>query len=220
MIPRSAPALVTALALGAALAACGAAVAPSPSARPVAQAPLPTPVLSPVVTPVPTPASTPAPTPITGDVDGAIGGPELTIEALDDHTIIATLEDPAAKAWRLVVAGTGDRSGERWDLVVETGDIGPVITATEVRNGVAADVLDLTGFWDGTATAGGCHSTLPVCVDADGFDVPEGDGRFSVRLQLPESGVPLTVTGGTATWDGEPFILGPWRETIAFPWGG
>ena len=108
---------------------------------------------------------------------------------MDADTIVATLKDPEAKAWRLVVSGTGELGGDRWEIVVETGDIGPVITATEIRGGEVADVLDLTGFYDGTAAAGGCHSTLPVCLDSDGFRVPEGDGLFSVRLDLPEAQV-------------------------------
>jgi hypothetical protein len=218
MVPRSAPVVLAALVLGAALAACGSAAAdplPSGPARPVTQAPMPTPVLAPAATPRPTPDSTP----ITGDVDGAIGGPELTIEAVDDDTLIATLDDPEAKAWRIVVAGTGALAGDRWEIVVETGDIGPVIYATEVRDGVEGEVLDLTGFWDGTATAGGCHMTLPVCIDAEGFDVPEGDGRFAARLELPQPEVALTITGGTARWDGEPFILGSWQDTETFEWG-
>jgi len=218
MVPRSAPALIAALVLSAVLAACGsAAVASSPSAtdRPVSHAPLPTPVITPGATPAPTPATTP----IVGAVDGAIGGPELTIEQVDVDTIIATLDDAEAKAWRLVIAGVGELGSERWEIVVETGDIGPVITATEFHDGVEGEILDLTGFWDGTATAGGCHSTLPVCIDADGFDVPEGDGRFAAKLELPEPTIPLTITGGTAAWDGEPFILGPWHDTEVFAWG-
>jgi hypothetical protein len=222
MVPRSAPALIAALVLGAALAACGSvAVAPgaSPTDRPVSHAPRPTPIITPDAQPDPTTAPTPAGTPIIGDVDGAIGGPELTIEQVDDDTIVATLDDAEAKAWRIVVAGTGAQGGDRWEIVVETGDVGPVITATEFVDGVEGEVMDLTGFWDGTATAGGCHSTLPVCIDADGFDIPEGDGRFAARLELPEAMVPLTITGGTAEWDGEPFILGPWHDTEVFAWG-
>lgn len=218
MVPRSVPVLAAAAFVGVLVAACGgSAAAPSPSAspRPVAQAPLPTPVISPVVTPRPTPATTP----IVGDVHGATGGPELTIEAIDDDTIIATLDDAGAKAWRLVVGGSGPYAGERWEIIVETGDIGPVIYATEFHDGVEGEVLDLTGFWDGTATAGGCHSVLPVCIDADGFDVPEGDGRFAAKLELPDPTAPLTITGGTARWDGEPFILGPWQDTEVFDWG-
>ncbi len=49
--------------------------------------------------------------------------------------------------------------------------------------------------------------------------MPEGDGLFSVRLDLPEAQVPLVIRGGTATWDGEPFVLGPWHDTEAFAWG-
>jgi hypothetical protein len=161
----------------------------------------------------------PVETPVIGDVDGDTGAPELVIEAIDDDTIQATIEDPEAKAWRLVVAGTGELGGDRWEIMVETGDVGPDITATEVRGGAVVDVLDLTGFWDGTAAAGGCHASLPVCLGSDGFRVPEGDGIFSVRLDLPEAQVPLLIRGGTADWPGEPFILGDWRDTDAFPWG-
>jgi hypothetical protein len=216
MVPRPAPVILATIAL-ILVAACAGTATPPASGDPVARGPVPTPVIdhSPLATP--TPAVTPVP--VTGDVDGAIGGPELTIEAVDEDTIVATLDDPDAKAWRLVVAGTGERAGERWEIVVETGDVGPVISATEIQGGEVVDVMDLTGFWDGTATAGGCHATLPVCLGADGFEVPEGDGRFSVRLELPEAQVPLVISGGTAAWDGEPFILGPWHDTDPFPWG-
>lgn len=203
------------------IALCGCASAPavtSPSPAPIAQAPR--------VTPVPLPTSsvpdpTPAPTPIQGGVGGAEGGPLLSVEAVDDDTIQLTLDDPAAKAWRLVVAGTGAQAGDRWEILVETGDIEPLITATEVRDGNVVDELDLTGFGSGTAAAGGCHSVLPVCLDSTGFSLPaDGDGTFSVRLDLPEAGVPLTIRGGTAGWPAEPFVLGPWTDTEAFPWGG
>jgi hypothetical protein len=218
MSPRFSLALAASLAL-VAVAACagtpGAPSSPSAPATPVAQEP----TLTPVPVAAPTGAPTPVATPIIGGVDGSPGGPELSIETLDDDTIQATIEDPDAKAWRLVVAGTGELGADRWEIVVETGDVGPVITATEVRDGVVVDTLDLTGFWDGTAAAGGCHSSLPVCLGSDGFRVPEGDGIFSVRLDLPEAQVPLLVRGGTAGWPGEPFILGEWHDTEAFPWG-
>lgn len=224
MVPRSAPALIALIAL--AVTACTGAAAPvaSPSAvLPVTHAPRPTPIVSsPAVdpsTPPATQAPSPDPWPNTGDVDGFTGGPELTIEGLDDDTILATLDDPEAKAWRLVIEGTDELEGERWEIVVETGDIGPVITATEIRDGEVVDVLDLTGFGDETAAAGGCHAALPVCIDSEGFDLPDGDGRFSVRLDLPDADAPLLITGGTAGWDGEPFILGEWHDTEAFPWG-
>jgi hypothetical protein len=209
MLPRSAPILTAALALFAVAACAGPAPVP---AAPSSTAPAPATTVRP---------STPAPvaTPITGGVDGSAGGPELTIEAIDEDTVRATLVDQDAKAWRVVVSGTGELGGDRWEIAVETGDVAPIITATEIRDGAIVDVMDLSGFYDGTAAAGGCHSALPVCLDSDGFEVPEGDGRLSVMLELPEAQVPLVIRGGAAAWDGEPFILGEWRETEAFPWG-
>lgn len=217
MSPRFTVALAASLALVVVAACSGTTSTPVPldPATPVAPGPVPTPVAVPSQPAAPAPTSTP----VIGGVDGDAGGPELTIETLDADTIVATLRDPEAKAWRLVVSGTGELGGERWEIVVETGDIGPVITATEIRGGEVADVLDLTGFYDGTAAAGGCHSSLPVCLDSDGFRVPEGDGLFSVRLDLPEAQVPLVIRGGAATWDGEPFVLGDWHDTEAFAWG-
>jgi hypothetical protein len=217
MSPRVAPVLAASLAL-IAVAACSASAAPSsvvPSANPVA----PT---APVVTPAPviTPAPAATASPDAGNVDGSAPGPELTIEMGTRDTIRATLDDPAAKAWRLVVAGVGERAGDRWEIVVEAGDVGPVITATEVRDGRVVDEMDLSGFADGTSAAGGCHGTLPVCLSSDGFRLPQdGDGHFSVQLVLPEPGTPLSITGGTATWPGEPFVLGPWTDTEPFVWG-
>lgn len=217
MSPRFSIALAASLALVTVAACSGTTSTPVPpaSAIPVAHGPVPTAVAAPGQPAAPVPTSTP----IIGGVDGDAGGPELTIETLDADTVVATLSDPEAKAWRLVVSGTGELGGERWEIVVETGDTGPVITATEIRGGQVADVLDLTGFYDGTAAAGGCHSSLPVCLDSDGFRVPEGDGLFAVRLDLPEARVPLVIRGGAATWDGEPFVLGPWHDTEAFTWG-
>ena len=216
MPARFAPVLIAGTIALVALAGCAAAAPASlPSFIPVTQAPRPTPV------PLPTSSVTaPTPTPIQGGVEGAEGGPMLSIEAVDADTIQATLEDPSAKAWRLVVSGTGAQSEDRWEILVETGDVEPLITATEVRDGAVVDVMDLTGFGSDTAAAGGCHSTLPVCLDSEGFSLPaDGDGTLSIRLELPEAGQPLSIRGGTAGWPAEPFILGPWSETEAFPWG-
>jgi hypothetical protein len=226
MPARIAPVLLAALAV-VALAGC-AASAPSstaPSFTPVAQAPRPTPIAAPTLTPdaprTPAPTATPEDSPVVGDVDGSAGGPELTVEDLDADTVQVTLVDPSAKAWRLVIAGTGARAGDRWEIEVETSDIDPVITATEIRGGKTVDELDLSGFADGTAAAGGCHPSLAVCLDSDGFSLPtHGDGAFSARLDLQGAAVPLTIRGGTAGWPAEPFVLGPWTDTEAFPWGG
>ncbi|HYO42379.1 MAG TPA: hypothetical protein VES19_04205 [Candidatus Limnocylindrales bacterium] len=220
MPPRFAPALVASLALIIVAGCAGAAPsAVAPSATPVAQAPDPTPLPVAERTPAPEPVATPA-TDDTGGVDGAKDGPELVIESVDDDTIRATLGDPEAKAWRLVIAGTGELGADRWEIAVETGDVTPIVTATEIRGGEVVDVLDLSGFADGTAAVGGCHSTLPVCLDSDGFRLPDGgDGLFSVRLDLPEAQVALVIRGSTAAWGGEPFVLGDWRDTEPFPWG-
>ena len=43
------------------------------------------------------------------------------------------------------------------------------------------------GYADGTAAAGGCHPTLHVCVDSDGFRLPHNDnGRLRVRLSVAD----------------------------------
>jgi hypothetical protein len=188
----------------------------SPPATPSAvRAPDPTRVPAATVPPEPTA------TPIVGDVVGDADGPELTVVPIDATTIAAGLEDPAAKAWRVEVRGIGAQAGDSWLITVETGDVAPVITATEIVGGETVGELDLSGMWDDTAVAGGCHSTLPVCLDSEGFRLPDhGDGTFAIRLHLADAGVALEVRGATAYWEGEPFILGPWHETTAFPWTG
>jgi len=220
MSTRPAITLLLVMLLSAVAAACGSSVPAGPSIAPspVAPSAAATPPSRPSLPPA-TPGPAPTATPIVGGVDGGAGGPMLTIEQLDEDTILATIADPRARAWRITVAGTGALGGDRWDLVAEVGDVGPVISATEIRDGTVVDELDLTPFWDGTAAAGGCHATLQVCLDSGGFEIPEGDGLFSVRLELPQAQVPLVIRGATARWDGEPFVLGPWTETEAFPWG-
>ncbi len=187
-------------------------------------APPATPSFAPVPTPVVWPSFEPTgpdrtATPDAGNVQERPAGPMLSIEPVDPGTIRATIEDADAKAWRLVVAGTGSAVDDRLEIVVETGDVGPLITATEVRGGKVVDVMDLSEFGNPTAAAGGCHGTLRVCIDSDGFRLPsDGDGLFAVTLSLMDAAAPLTITGGTASWPGEPFILGPWTDTEAFPW--
>jgi len=224
MSSRTAPVLLASLAL-LAVVGCAATgpVAPAsaaPSFTPVAQAPRPTPIAAPTVSPHQVPTPDPTPSPITGDVEGDTGGPELTVEDVSTGTIEVTLDDPSAKAWRVVVAGTGDRARDRWEILVETSDVEPAITATEIRDDKVVDVMDLSGFDAAPAAAGGCHSSLGVCLDSDGFSLPsDGNGTFSVRLTLQAASGPLTVRGGTAGWPAEPFVLGPWTDTEAFPWG-
>jgi hypothetical protein len=212
MSRRLAPVIAASIAASLALVAAACA---TPSSAPAS------PSGSPAGTPIAWPSFQPGgtPEPDEGNVDGAVY-PELTIEAADADTITVTIIDPGAKAWRLVVAGAGSRSGDRLEIAVETGDVGPSITATEVNEGVVVDEMDLSGYVDGTAAAGGCHGTLPVCVDSDGFRLPsDGNGILAIRLTMTGTGMPLTITGGTAGWPGEPFILGPWTDTEPFPWG-
>jgi hypothetical protein len=199
-----------------AVAACASTSQAEPSS------PIARPRLVPVPTPVPTPVAVPTPTPSlnAGAVDGVAPGPDLSIEFPADDTLQVTLQDARAKAWRLVVSGTGEAAQDRLEIVVETGDIGPGISVTEIQQGEAVSVMDLSGYLDGTAAAGGCHATLPVCIDSTGFQLPaNGNGLFAVRLRLPEPSVHLVLTGATATWPAEPFVLGPWIETEPFPWG-
>ena len=216
MVPRVAPLFAASLAL-IVVAACGASAVPTPPATAVTPTPAPTVGPLPAIDPDAEPAATASPD--AGNVKGDGAGPELTIEMVAGDTIRATLDDPVAKAWRLVVAGVGEWAGDRWEIVVEAGDVGPAITATEVRDGRVVDEMDLSGFADGTAAAGGCHGTLPVCLSSDGFRLPQdGDGRFSVQLVLPDQVTPLSITGGTATWPGEPFVLSSWTDTEPFAW--
>jgi hypothetical protein len=227
MSARFAP-LTAALVLACA-AACTSptAVAPSPVAReavaPTPALPTPTPVpMTDAPTPPVTGAAAPTATPNAGQVDGSGSGPQLTVEFPGDRLVDVTLEDAEARAWRVVVAGTGTLAGDRFEIVVEAGDVGPAITATEVLGGDAVNVIDLSFYGEDTAAAGGCHRTLDVCVDSSSFTfADDGTGRLRTRLNMPDpAGGELTITGGTAGWPGEPFVLGPWSDTEAYPWGG
>ena len=228
MVPRPVPvlsAVFVMLVAGACAGSAGLTPPPAPSTSAGAQgsptpaAPTPTPV------PVPSPSRAPDPTPTpslnAGDVDGATGGPELTVEFPGRDLLDVTLEDAGARAWRVVVAGTGDRAQDRLEIVVESGDTGPAIVATEIQAGEPTSTFDLGGFVDDTGVTGGCHRTLGVCIDSSSFRLTDdGTGRIRVRLGMPDAARgPLLITGGTAGWPGEPFILGPWHDTEAFPWG-
>ncbi len=219
MTPRRAPLLIVTIALLAVAACTSSSVVSTPAAPssgPVSTAPLPTPIPTPTV--APTSAPTPTPPTDEGNVDGDVY-PELTVETLDPATLRITLQDPSAKAWRLVIAGSGDLAYDRLEVEVETSDVAPVITAREIRDSEVVSEMDLSGYLDGTAAAGGCHGTLHVCVDSDGFRLPRnGNGRFRMQLSVADASGPLAITGATAGWPSEPFILGPWVTTDTFPW--
>jgi len=217
MPSRFAPVIAAAVVLLAVAACAGAAASPaSPTAvTPPAVVPTPTPVATPVAEPTPTPSAN------AGDVESQGRGAELTVEFPKPDLLDVTLEDSEAKAWRVIVTGTGDRATDRMEVVVEAGDVGPVITATEVQQGEVVGSIDLSNYFDETMAAGGCHHTLNVCIDSSSFRFSDdGTGRLRIRIQMPDPAAGrLLVTGGTAGWPGEPFVLGPWTDTESFPWG-
>ena len=224
MTRRLAPLAVATFAL-IAVAACAAspsALAPSSPAvaERVSTAPEPTPVPTARATQSPSiqPSSSPTTPPDEGNVDGD-AYPQLSIVEPDATTLRVTLQDPQAKAWRLIVKGTGNLAFDRLEIEVVTSDVAPEITAREIHDSELVDTMDLSGYADGTAAAGGCHATLHVCIDSDGFRLPKnGNGRFRVQLSVADAAGPLSITGGTAGWPSEPFILGPWTDTAAFDW--
>jgi hypothetical protein len=229
MSHRLAHVLAIAVAVGL-VAGCVSAAAPSPAGTPTtrptvgpSEPPDVVPTTPPGVAPepVPSPEASPAePTalPEEGNVEDLPMGPVLSVESIGKRSVRVTLDDLDAKAWRIVVAGTGDLANDRLRLTVETSDVAPLISVVETSDGQVVDRIDLSGFGDPTATAGLCHPTLGVCVDADAIRLPaNGDGRLVVELERTADGS-VSVTGATAGWPGEPFILGPWSTTESFPW--
>ena len=220
MSPRIAPILVPALtAVAIAIAGCaGAAVGPT---GPVASPPVsPAPVTTPEPTAVATSAlATATVRPDTGDVAADQSGPQLSVEPVNAQAIRVTLVDPEAKAWRLVVDGTGDHSGDRWVLQVETGDIGPVITTSETVPGVQGQPVEQPDLESGIGRGQICSTILPVCLRAVTVRLPdEGNGTLVAELVRTDAALPLRVAGSTASWPTDPFVLGPWTMTEAFPW--
>lgn len=223
MTARRAPIAALVL-LALALAACGASAPSSSAPADPAARPTPVPTVPPtVVEPgddvgdplVPDPADV-------GDVGGVDSDyPVLAVE--DDEangSLLVILTDPAARAWRVTVAG-GDAAGDRLELIVETGDDAPSIALREFRGGSLVDEEDLSRIaTDPTVAAGGCHSTLPVCYSSGDLRLPaDGDGTLAVGLTLVAPDADLVITGGIARWPGEPFVLGPWIDTEPFRTG-
>lgn len=197
------PFRLLALALALAAAACG----------PAAVAPTPTPPASPPATPPLTGGN--AGNGGTGNVDGTTH-PELEVLEQPGRLLVA-LTDPAGKAWRLRIAGTGANADERLEILVETGDVEFTVLVRSLSGGELVDETELTGLVGvPTAAAGGCHPTIEVCYGSTGFDLPaDGNGRLEVALELPTNTDPLTVTGATSGWT-EPFVFGPWVETETY----
>ncbi len=231
MKPRLAPILVS-LPLAAAVLACsaGAPVTTSPGAKGAPT--LPTPAVPSAAAPAsaapvaatpssaPIAAASPAPTapPDEGNVDGP-ATPDLSIVPAGAQAIRVTLVDTAAKAWRVIVAGTGSRAGDRWTLEVETGDVAPAITTVDTKAGVDGDPQEQAALETGDAAGRVCSAVLPVCVTVRSVQLPaDSNGTLVLELVRTDASAALAVTAATAGWLGEPFNLGPWTTTEAFPW--
>jgi hypothetical protein len=183
------------------------------------------------VAPAPATPSTPIPDVVTGptdDPDDAAGPgspheghgdvepstPELSIEIEDGYVVSVT--DPAAKAWRIAVTGTGTRAGHRLEVIVEVGDIAPGAEVRFELDGQLLDVLELGSMIGAdTAASGGCHPTLGVCVSSADIDIDGESGTLTVRFEMLGDG-PISIEGATAGWPEEPFVLGPWDTTEPF----
>lgn len=207
-------ALALSVALG--LAGCtSAGRAPAPTAVPSAALPTSTPPATTVRASAPASAAAPD----TGNVDVA-AGPVLSVEPVSALTIRVTLADLKAKAWRVAVVGTGAAARDRWTLSVETGDVAPVVTTIETLGGVDGDPTEQPALESGHPTGRLCAISVAVCVRLASVDTPrDGNGALVLELTRTDTTTPLQVTGATATWTGEPFNLGPWTTTEAFPWG-
>lgn len=137
--------------------------------------------------------------------------PELSL-SLDGGYLI-DLIDPEARAWWIVVAGTGPNAGDRLEIVAEVGDIWPGAAVRLYVGGELVDTTDMNGLLDNdTAIAGGCHPTLGICFSSADFRIHPEDGRLTVSLEASAASR-IEVRGATTSWDGEPFNLGPWRGT-------
>lgn len=168
--------------------------------------------------PTPSQAYGPYPTlPVTGG-QPPVGNtdrqyPELSVSRGEGYLV--DLVDPEARAWWIVVSGTGANEGDRIEIVAEVGDIWPGAAVRVYIGGELVDTTDLNGLiGNPTAIAGGCHPTLGLCFSSAGVDIRPDEGHLSVTLQGRAPGL-LEVRGATASWDGEPYNIGSWRGTEA-----
>jgi hypothetical protein len=138
--------------------------------------------------------------------------PELSV-SLADGVYALDLTDPAAKAWRIVVAGLDAQAQDRLEVEAEIGDVGPAVLVRAIVGGRTVDETELTAFLgDPTATAGGCHPTLQVCFAAQGISVDPENGSLKVILEHVETGR-FRIQGASASWGDEPFVPGEWRTS-------
>jgi hypothetical protein len=210
-LTRAAASLLACAVLGGAiLAAC--ATPPAAPGAIDAGPPDPVPVATPTQPygPYPTLPATAGEPPV-GNTDRDF--PELSVSIAESYVI--DLLDPGARAWWIVISGTGANTGDRIEIVAETGDIWPGAAVRVYVGGELFDTTDMNGLiGNRTAIAGGCHPSLDLCFSSAGIDIRPDEGRLSVELQGAAAGA-LEIRGATAGWDGEPYILGPWRGTAA-----
>lgn len=168
-----------------------------------------------MVTPTAVPATA---SPNAGNVSGP-GDPDFSIEPVGNDTVRITLSAPDAKAWRIQVAGAGAKARNAWELTLATGDVAPAVTTTETFNGVADEPIEQMRLEMGTATGRVCSRALPLCVIASSVELPaDGNATLVLELVRVDASAPLSVTASTATWDGDPFVLGPWTLSEPFAW--
>lgn len=129
-----------------------------------------------------------------------------------DGGYVVELVDPTARAWWIVVSGTGPRSADRIEIVAEAGDVWPGAIVRLYVDGALTDTTDLNGLLGNTtAVAGGCHPTLRLCYSSAGVRIEPAEGRLTLVLDGAATGI--EVRGAVASYEGEPFVLGPWRGT-------
>lgn len=232
MSPRIASSIAAA-SLALTLAACAGA-GPLPSASPASATQTPLTSLAPAANPStattgPASASATATAAATASANASADsgnvvapvGPVLSVEPVGALAIRVTLSDPAAKAWRLVVAGTGASAGDRWALTVETGDVFPVIMTRDTIGGVDEAAREQPGLEAGDGHGRVCALSVPVCVRSASVVLPaDGNGTLVLEMARTDTTTPLRLSGATAIWPGDPFVLGPWTTTEAFPWEG
>jgi hypothetical protein len=137
--------------------------------------------------------------------------PELSLSL--DGGYLVDLVDPEARAWWIIVAGTGPFAGDRLEIVAEVGDIWPGAVARLYVGGDLVETIDMNGLvGNETAIGGGCHPTLGLCFSSADVQIRPEDGRLTVSLEGSATSR-LEIRGATASWDGEPYTLGPWRGT-------
>ena len=60
-----------------------------------------------------------------------------------------------------------------------------------------------------------------MCYASFDIHAPEGDGTMSAVFGLPDPTAEFSIIAGSAGWPAEPFILGPWHDSLPFTtWDG